>query len=207
MRILVLIHEFPPIGGGGGRVAQDLCQGLAKRGHDVKVLTADLGGLSDDQRDLGFSIIRLPSGRREAFLADLRAMGGYVLAGFWEARRLISDWQPDLIHVHFAVPVGPIAWLLEKIYRIPYVLTTHLGDVPGGAPEKTEKWFRWIRPLVPPIWRGAARVIAVSEYTRQLALKHYPVEISVIPNGVETRKFKPKELKQNSVPRIVFAGR
>jgi hypothetical protein len=40
MRILVLIHEYPPIGGGGGRVAQDICHGLAARGHDVQVLSA-----------------------------------------------------------------------------------------------------------------------------------------------------------------------
>jgi glycosyltransferase involved in cell wall biosynthesis len=208
MRILVLIHEFPPIGGGGGRVAQDLCQGFAERGHEVKVLTADLGGLVENQSDsLDFSVIRLPSGRREAFLADLRAMSGYILAGFWAARKIIKDWQPDLVHVHFAVPAGPIAWLLLKIERLPYVLTTHLGDVPGGAPEKTEKWFRWIRPFVPPIWDNAARVVAVSEYTRLLALKQYPVDISVIPNGVDIQKFKPDKLVRNEVPRIVFAGR
>ncbi len=40
MRILVLIHEYPPIGGGGGRVAQDLCLGLAKLGYEITVLTA-----------------------------------------------------------------------------------------------------------------------------------------------------------------------
>jgi len=207
MRILVLIHEFPPIGGGGGRVAQDLCQGFANRGHEVQVLTADLGGLSDRQQDLGFTVVRLPSGRREAFLADLRAMGGYIFAGFFAARKIIKDWRPEIIHVHFAVPAGPIAWLLLKIERIPYVLTTHLGDVPGGVPEKTEKWFRWIHPFVPPIWDNAARVVAVSEYTRQLALKRYPVDISVIPNGVDIQKFKPDILFRNDIPRIVFAGR
>ncbi len=45
MKILVLIHEFPPVGGGGGRAAQDICQGLTERGHEVTVLTAHLKGL------------------------------------------------------------------------------------------------------------------------------------------------------------------
>ena len=45
MRILVLIHEFPPIGGGGGRVAQDIARGLVKRGHEVHVLASHLKGL------------------------------------------------------------------------------------------------------------------------------------------------------------------
>jgi glycosyltransferase involved in cell wall biosynthesis len=207
MRILVLIHEFPPIGGGGGRVAQDLCHGFASHGYDVRVLTADLDGIRDDHDALGFSVVRIPSGRREAFRADLRAMGGYVVAGFWEARRIIKDWQPDLIHVHFAVPAGPMAWLLSKIYRIPYVLTAHLGDVPGGAPEKTGGWFRWVFPFTTPIWKDAARVVAVSGYTRELALEHYYVDIDVIPNGVDTQQITPQELTQNEIPRIVFAGR
>jgi glycosyltransferase involved in cell wall biosynthesis len=207
MRILVLIHEFPPIGGGGGRVAQDLCQGFVRHGHDVKVLTADLGGIQDDPESLEVSVERVSSGRREAFRADLRAMCGYLVAGFWAARKIIKEWQPDLIHVHFAVPAGPMGWLLSKIYRLPYVLTAHLGDVPGGAPEKTGRWFRWIFPLTPPIWKGAARVVAVSGYTRELALAHYPVDIEVIPNGVDTQRLAPQELIQNEVPRIVFAGR
>lgn len=207
MRILVLIHEFPPIGGGGGRVAQDLCQGFAKNGHEVKVLTADLDGVVDSPLELGFSVVRLSSGRREAFLADLWAMGGFIFAGFWAARKIIKLWPPDLIHVHFAVPAGPIAWLLYKLKNIPYILTTHLGDVPGGAPEKTARWFRWIHPFIPPIWNNAARVVAVSEYTRQLALKQYSANIAVIPNGVDIEKFRPQVLVQNRVPRIVFAGR
>jgi glycosyltransferase involved in cell wall biosynthesis len=207
MRILVLIHEFPPIGGGGGRVAQDLCQGFVQNGHDVRVITADLNGIKDDQDALGFSVERLSSGRREEFRADLRAMIGYVLVAFWAARKVVKEWRPDLIHVHFAVPAGPIAWLLSKLYQIPYVLTIHLGDVPEGAPEKTRDWFRWIYPFTPPAWEGAARIVAVSEYTRQLALALYPVEISVIPNGVDIHKIMPAELVQNKNPRIVFAGR
>jgi glycosyltransferase involved in cell wall biosynthesis len=207
MRILVLIHEFPPIGGGGGRVAQDLCLGFSKHGHEVRVLTADLNGIQDDLSALGFSVERVSSGRREAYRADIRAMAGYVFAGFWAACKIIKDWRPDLIHVHFAVPAGPMAWMLSKLYRIPYILTAHLGDVPGGVPEKTRGWFRWIFPMTPPIWKGAARVVAVSGYTRQLALVNYEVDIDVIPNGVDCQQLAPLELMQNKPPRIVFAGR
>jgi len=61
------------------------------------------------------------------------------------------------------------------------VLTVHLGDVPKGVPDKTDRWFRWVYPFTPPIWQGAARVTAVSEYTRRLALTYYPVSPQVIP--------------------------
>jgi Trk K+ transport system NAD-binding subunit len=50
MRILTVIYEFPPIGGGGGRAAYDICSELASRGHDVTVLTAHMDGLLRDEQ-------------------------------------------------------------------------------------------------------------------------------------------------------------
>jgi len=207
MKILVLIHEFPPVGGGGGRAAQDICRVLSERGHEVTVLTPHLKGLSKEGHIDGIRVLRIPSLRHEAFRAPFTAMGGYVLAGLWAGYRLIKSWQPDVIHVHFAVPAGALAWALSKITGIPYVMTVHLGDVPGGVPEKTSKWFKWILPFTHPIWRDAKRVVAVSEFTRQLALKHYARKIDIIPNGVDLKRLRPASIKVNEPPRIVFAGR
>ena len=39
MKILVLIHEYPHVGGGGGKIAKDICEGLAQRGHEIVVVT------------------------------------------------------------------------------------------------------------------------------------------------------------------------
>lgn len=207
MKILVLIHEFPPIGGGGGRAAWDLCYGLVRRGHEITVLTAYLKGYSKDEDLDGIRVLRIPSLRREAFRADLKAMGGFVLSGLWAGYRLIKSWQPDLIHVHFAVPAGALAWVLSRLTSAPYVMTVHLGDVPGGVPEKTGGWFKWVMPFTHSIWRDAKQVIAVSEFTRQLALKHYKREIKVIPNGVDILQLSPASIRVQEPPRIVFAGR
>jgi L-malate glycosyltransferase len=207
MRILVFSHEYPPVGGGGGRVAQDLCQGLAARGHQVRVLTARLGDQPEYSQQQGVEVYRLDSGRREPFRADLRAMAGYLFASFWAGWKMAREWKPDVLHVHFAVPAGPVAWLLHRLTGIPYVLTAHLGDVPGGTPEKTGRWFRWIYPFTPPIWRAAAQVVAVSGFTRQLALKHYRVPIRVIYNGVDLQALDPGEICAHEPARLVFAGR
>lgn len=207
MRVLVFCHEYPPVGGGGGRVAQDLCQGLARRGHHVRVLTAAWGDLPRRQDDAGVEVLRLPSLRREPFRAGLGAMAGYTWAAFWAGWRQIRAWKPDVLHVHFAVPAGAPVWMLSRLTGVPYVLTAHLGDVPGGTPEKTGCWFRLIYPFTPPIWRGAARVVAVSGYTRVLALRHYPVPVEVIFNGVDLAALDPGEMQVQLPPRIVFAGR
>lgn len=207
MRILTLIHEFPPIGGGGGRAALDICRELVKRGHDVTVLTAHMNGLLYKETQDGVKLVRISSRRTEAFSASFSTMFFYILVGFWDGLRLIVRFHPDVIHTHFAVPAGALAFALSTITGVPYILTAHLGDVPGGVPEKTAHWFRWLEPFTIPIWRKAKQVVAVSEFTRQLALKHYSVGIQVIPNGADFSNLITERVKVNKTPRIVFAGR
>ena len=207
MRVLVLIHEYPSIGGGGGAAARDICAGLAKRGHKVKVLTAHFNGLPKRETIAGVDVLRLTSLRREPFRARLPEMSAFVLASLRAGASLARRFHPDVIHAHFAVPAGATAWALSRLTHIPYILTAHLGDVPGGVPEKTGQWFRFVQPFTHPIWRGAARVIAVSQFTRGLALQHYEIPIDVIPNGVDVASLRPQTLEVHKPPRLVFAGR
>jgi L-malate glycosyltransferase len=153
------------------------------------------------------TIHRVLPKRKEAYKASLGAMTGYVLTSIWSGMKLIRRWRPDIIHAHFAVPAGASAWTLSMLTGIPYILTAHLGDVPGGTPEKTGKWFRWIFPFTPIIWKRAARINAVSNFTRELALDSYPVEVEIIPNGVDLAALNPGKIELNTTPTIVFAGR
>ena len=170
MRILVLNHEFPPVGGGGGRAAEDLCRGLASFGHEIVILTAHLGGLPYEEKRDGYTIIRVPSLRTRPYKASFLSMVAYILAGLWAGHRLFRSFKPEVIHAHFAVPAGALAWAFSRLSGIPYVLTIHLGDVPEGVAEKTRRWFRWIYPLTHRIWRDASRIVAVSALTKSAAL-------------------------------------
>lgn len=207
MRILVLNHEFPPVGGGGGRAAESICQALARRGHEIKVLTSHFKDLPREENRDGYDIIRISTLRTQAFRASFLSMVIYVLSGLWAGLRLVRLFHPDVIHVHFAVPAGALAWMLARFTRVPYVLTAHLGDVPGGVPEKTNDWFRWIFPITRWIWRDASARVAVSEYTRSLALKHYNEEVLIIPNGIDVDGESQDSIRVNNPPVIVFAGR
>ena len=144
MRILTLIYEFPPIGGGGGMAAYDICKGLVERGHQITVLTAHMHGLPFEEYRGGIHLVRISSFRRKTFGAGFFTMLAYIFSGLWAGIRLIRLERPDIIHTHFAVPSGALAWVLSTLTGVPYLLTAHLGDVPGGVPEKTGKWFRWI---------------------------------------------------------------
>ncbi len=205
MRILVLNYEFPPVGGGGGRATAALCAALAQRGHELRVITSRAPNLAPEETLDGYRVSRVLTGRRSRYRASFASMAGYVVGALLPALRLARSWKPDVIHAHFAVPTGVLASRLSKMTRVPYVLTAHLGDVPGGVPEKTDRWFRFVSPFTPPIWNNAARVVAVSEHTRDLALRHYEVNIEVIPNGIDLRSDGPGSV--SDPPRLIFAGR
>ena len=207
MKILVLIHEFPPIGGGGGPIARDLSLQWVKEGHQVRVVTARFGDLPEFEVIDGLEVVRLDCNRTESFRAKMKAMIGYVMAASKYCCFECNDFRPDIIHVHFAVPNGPAAMAASRKFKVPYVITAHLGDIPGASPEKTKKWFRYIQPFTPPIWKNAARVIAVSEFSRQMALKSYNVPVDVIPNGIDYDNIRNNNIEAYDVPEIVFAGR
>ena len=207
MKILVLIHEFPPIGGGGGPIARDLSLQWVKAGHQVRVVTARFGDLPVFEVIDGLEVVRLDCHRTESFRAKMKAMIGYVTAASKYCCFDCNDFRPDIIHVHFAVPNGPAAMAASRKFKVPYVITAHLGDIPGASPEKTKKWFRYIQPFTPPIWKNDARVIAVSEFSRQMALKSYNVPVDVIPNGIDYDNIRNNNIEAHDVPEIVFAGR
>jgi glycosyltransferase involved in cell wall biosynthesis len=207
LRILVLSHEFPPVGGGGAKVIEDLCRGLTVRGHELQVLTTHLTGSPIIEQKEKLSIRRINCGRQVPYRARFIEMLIFVIKGFFQGMGLIRSWQPDIIHVQFAVPAGALGLALSIFTGVPYFMTVHLGDVPGGAPEKTAGWFRWIYPFTPMIWRKAKRIVAVSEHTRQLALRHYPVNVEVIRNSFDYPYSNPEEVQVGEPPQVIWAGR
>jgi glycosyltransferase involved in cell wall biosynthesis len=206
MRVLVLNHEYPPIGGGGGQACKNIIDELIQRGYETTLITAHYKDLLKEETSGNPRIFRVPSLRKYPFRVGLFGMGAYIFNSVLLGLKIIREWKPQIIHVHFAVPAGFAAFVLHTFTRIPYILTVHLGDVPGGVPEKTDRWFRYIFPFTKPIWKNAAEIAAVSAFTGSLAKKHYTIEPRIIPNGMRINPTDPI-LKLNTPPTIVFAGR
>ncbi|HEY5704580.1 MAG TPA: glycosyltransferase family 4 protein [Terrimicrobiaceae bacterium] len=205
MKILVLCYEYPPVGGGGGRVAAQVAASLASRGHDVRVLTAGMRHLPRREMRDQIEVLRPESFRRREDTCRVPEMALYVATSFLPVLREARKWRPDVIHAHFAVPTGPLALAAKIFAGVPYVLTAHLGDVPGGVPEQTDHLFRFLGPVLAPIWRRAQSVTAVSRFVAGLAAKAYGVDPVVIPNGVN--RIAPPQLRIHSPRRILMVGR
>lgn len=205
VRILVLNYEHPPLGGGGGRLAAKVASGLAHRGHQVRILTAGMPHLPLESVEEGVGVRRLRSFRRREDTCSVPEMAAWVMRAIPASISETHRWKPDVIHAHFAVPTGAVAWVVHKVTGVPYVLTAHLGDVPGGVPEQTGNLFRWIKPFTVPIWKAAAATTAVSSFVAGLAQRAYAVESRIILNGIPLPP--PEEPVAGSEPRILFVGR
>lgn len=208
MRILVLCYEYPPIGGGGGRVAKSVAEQLVLRGHEVRVQTAALGLLNERETISGVQVIRIASGRQSPDTCRVPEMGLYIATSILPVLRQCTRWRPDVIHAHFAMPTGVLALAVSRLTRIPYVLTAHLGDVPGGVPEQTDRLFRYAGGAARQVWKNAAGATAVSDFVRELAERAYARPVQRILNGVDLthRPARPSELRPG--PRhLVFLGR
>lgn len=205
LRVLCLNYEYPPVGGGGGRVAHQINAGLVARGHAVRVHTAGLRHLPAQEVVDGVEIFRSASFRKKEDTCTVPEMALYIATNILPTIGHIRKWKPDVIHAHFAVPTGVVAWNASLLTRVPYVLTAHLGDVPGGVPEQTAGLFRLVEPFTRPIWKRAAAITAVSTFVSNLAERAYGRKPRVILNGVPIDGLP--EIHIHAPPRIVMAGR
>ena len=126
----------------------------------------------------------------KALLRELPEVRRLSFGGAGRASTLLRDalWYP------FMIPTGGLYVLHCPTYRgpvrsrTPVVVTVHDLAV-FRHPEAFNRWTRTYSPVVVPrVLTAAARVIAVSEFTRGelVELLDVPVEkIRVVPNGVE----------------------
>ena len=185
MKILMLNHEFPPVGGGASPVTFELSKQLVQMGHQVDVVTMHYGKLPRFETAEGINIYRTPAVRKRPNICYAHELATYVPGAFWKTLFLARKKQYDIIHCHFIVPGGLLAWIVGKLTGIPFLITCHGSDVPEHNPDR----FKLIHKLIRPAWRFLARSSAVltspSESLKELILENCPdVSVKIIPNGI-----------------------
>lgn len=220
MRLLFINYEFPPLGGGGGNANSQIASQLAGLGHEVVVLTARFKGLPNDEAKEGYRIVRIPSIRRFQEKCRVFEMVSFMFSACFYAIKLARQWKPDVSIPFFTIPSGPSAWVLKKIFGVPYIVSLRGGDVPGFM-HPDLKLHHWLTErVIRFLWKGAKGVVANSEGLKSLALKTSDdIDIMTIPNGVDTGFFNPENVRVdqsivpihqdsgNGVLRIMTAGR
>lgn len=222
MRLLLINYEYPPLGGGAGTATAALAREFAALGADVRVLTSAFGDLPARECTQGFTIVRIPAGRRRADRCTVPEMILFMLSAAIHVLGITRGWRPDAALAFFGIPGGPVAYWLRLCRRVPYLVSLRGGDVPGHQAAQLAHHHARTRPLIRLVWRSAAAVVANSEGLRREALATAPgLAIPVIPNGVDTAQFHPPPERPGSAPaaapaafpsshppiRILFVGR
>lgn len=210
MRLLLLNYEFPPLGGGGGRVTERLAREYARRGHQVDVLTSAYHDLpSDEERD-GYRIVRVRAMRRSTNVAQVHEMLSYCVSSSIAAAKHHRDAPYDAVHAFFGIPSGVGAYWLRRRTGLPYVVFLGGRDVPRPNPEPPYYRYLYVllKPAIRAIWREASHVVACSDGLRDLARATDPTaSVAVIPDGVDLEAFTPKEHRSEGPARILGIGR
>lgn len=204
MKILMINYEFPPIGGGGGNVTYYISKNLALLGHDVHVITSRFKSLPKNENIEGFYVHRVPVLRKSPNVCGIHEMLTYVISASIFCIRFAKKFQPDIVHVFFGIPSGPVAYVLKKLYNIPYVLFLGGRDVPRPHPDPPiyRLLYGLLMSPIKSIWANARAVVACSQGLKDLALKtDAKANINVIPDGVDLKKFHPSA-KKNSPEKV-----
>ena len=207
MRILILNSEYPPIGGGAGNASAHIAAQLERIGYRVVVVTAQFGPLPARESRGGVTVYRVPAlRRRQDRSTPLEQIAFILSASFWTLR-LVPCFKPDVTLAFFGIPSGAVAWLLKKLYRIPYIISLRGGDVPGFRPYDFHLYHRLMAPFLRVIWTNAARIVANSNGLRQLANTFDArYEIPIIPNGIDLQAYSSMD-RDWSFPRLLSVGR
>jgi glycosyltransferase involved in cell wall biosynthesis len=215
MRVLFISYELPPIGGGGGRAALHIARRLARRGHAVAILSSLFPGLAEQEESDGVTIRRLRVRRKKMDECTPIELLSFMRRSIPAARRLADEMKPSVVCAFFGIPGGPAAWRLRRRRGVPYVLSLRGSDVPRPELAGRQRLHSLTRPLLRRIYRDAAGLIAVSDSLRRAALAVLPgARIEVIPNGVDTERFKPPAGRAGGPfdvaqgrPELLFVGR
>jgi glycosyltransferase involved in cell wall biosynthesis len=133
----------------------------------------------------------------------------FILAEFFALLKLIKKIDPDVIHAHWILPQGFVTTLAHKITGVPYVVTTHGGDIYGLQGKFASSLKRFAL-------RNAETVTVVSKDIQKTIKQEFGSEIQtkVIPMGVDSTLFSSarnndklrSQFNINS-PFLLYAGR
>jgi glycosyltransferase involved in cell wall biosynthesis len=172
-------------------------------------LTNPIRGLKRLEFVDGVEVRRIPVLRQRQEYSSTFEMGTFLVSGLWHSLFEARDFKPDIVHVFFGIPDGPIGWLLKRAYGLPYLISLRGADVPSDEVKRFARHYKFLRPLIRWLWRDADAVVAVSNGLRDYASQTSPnLPIEVITNEIELSVFTPPQQRNGDGPvRLLFVGR
>lgn len=192
-RVLFVVYELPPIGGGVATAAAALLKELSQHsevGFDVITASPTLS-FSVQELYPGVRVFRVPVGKWQGKQLKKQTpfeMALFTSISFWLGLILQLKNNYSLAH-YFGYPGALNGWLLR--WQNPYFVSLRGVDVPGYNKTYGSYYtiYRWLSKKT---WSAAQAVTVNSKWLLQLARKTLPDrQFELIPNGVDVKTFRP----------------
>ncbi len=189
MTTLLLAQDFPPMGGGIARLHGELARRFPK-GELIVSTPSDPDGAEVDA-GLPAIIDRLPIGASRT-----KSLPGVL---FWSRRAasLARQHRVRFVHCGNVKPAGyPARWVYERL-RVPYSLFLYGADLLSEQHKIRHSAIK--RRMTRAIFGGAATLIAISNWTRdlglavlgELGLDGHGQRLRVVHLGTDPTSFRP----------------
>jgi len=186
---LLLVHDFPPMGGGIARLHGELARRYP-RGELIVSTPQDRDAAEVDAQFNG-AVDRLPVGRRTT-----KTLPGLLL---WSRRAttLARQHRARFVYCGNVKPAGyPARWVYERT-RVPYCLFLYGADLLSEQHKYHHSAFK--RRSGRAILGGAAALVAISTWTRDLALTvlgelgldGHGQRLRIVHLGTDPERFRP----------------
>jgi len=190
MKLLQVIPFFSPIFGGSFISTCNLSKGLAKRGHDVTILTTDFKFDEQFAKSIENEHIKVVPVHCTAnigvflFSPSMKNWLNYHIRDF------------DVIHMHnFRSYQNNLVHKYAMQYAIPYILQAHGSVMPFFEKIALKKCYdlAWGNKIL----RDASKVIALTQFERSQYMEMSVPEdkIRMVPNGIELDKYNELPIK------------
>lgn len=192
MKILIAADLHWPTINGVATASRTLAKGLSDRGHEVLVIAPSQTGRGYEEYDGNYLIKRTRS-VPFPFYQNFRISPTPQI----EVRKIIREFDPDVIHVQMALFLGFVARGYAVKYDIPLVATNH------AMPENLMDNIRLIAPISKPIQRlmveYGARFHSKADYITlptQSAIDMFGEDrvdspVAAVSNGIDLSRFQP----------------
>ncbi|NQE54754.1 D-inositol-3-phosphate glycosyltransferase [ANME-1 cluster archaeon GoMg3.2] len=184
MRILQVIHYFSPLHGGGSvNSAYNLSKQLAKRGHDVTIITTDFE--FDDEYIKSVE----KEGVKVIPFHCIVNISSFLFSPSMKKWLKTNIKNFDVVHMHnFRTYQNSIVHYYANKYGISYILQAR-GDIPFVYKQRLKKIYDWIWGY--KILKDAPKAIALTKIEAE-DYKKWGVDddkIEIVPNGIDLSEY------------------